>query len=170
LVVETTQTKDVMGRFLQQSSFSNPVHRTGVSTLTTKKDIVFLLLPSVLVVYVAIYALHFSYIKNDSHYLANDSEFVTMRQQDFEDFVAKVQSGKLQLTSAEIIKLLRNHHEAEERSRTLIFLGSKITRVIGWVTAVAVILQAYVVLRFKAEYKRQIPRESLRPNAPTLDS
>ena len=36
LVVETTQTKDVMGRFLQRSSFSNPVHRTGVSPLTTK--------------------------------------------------------------------------------------------------------------------------------------
>jgi len=36
LVVETTQTKDVMGRFFQQSSFSNPVHRTGGSLLTTK--------------------------------------------------------------------------------------------------------------------------------------
>src|ERR1035438_6584534 len=35
-VVETTQTKDAMGRFFQQSSFSNPVHRTGVSLLTTK--------------------------------------------------------------------------------------------------------------------------------------
>jgi hypothetical protein len=31
LVVETTQTKDAMGRFFQQSPFSNPVHRTGVS-------------------------------------------------------------------------------------------------------------------------------------------
>ena len=38
LVVETTQTKDAMGRFLQQSSFSNPVHRTGVSMLTTKSE------------------------------------------------------------------------------------------------------------------------------------
>jgi hypothetical protein len=27
----TTQTEDAMGRFFQQSSFSNPVHRTGVS-------------------------------------------------------------------------------------------------------------------------------------------
>jgi len=36
LVVEITQTKDVMGRFFQQSSFSNPVHRTGGSLLTTK--------------------------------------------------------------------------------------------------------------------------------------
>jgi hypothetical protein len=36
LVVETTQTKDVMGRFFQQSSFSNPVHRTGGSLLSTK--------------------------------------------------------------------------------------------------------------------------------------
>jgi hypothetical protein len=38
LAVETTQTKDVMGRFFQRSSFSNPVHRTGVSLLTTKSE------------------------------------------------------------------------------------------------------------------------------------
>jgi hypothetical protein len=36
LVAETTQTKVRMGRFFTHSSFSNPVHRTGVSLLTTK--------------------------------------------------------------------------------------------------------------------------------------
>jgi hypothetical protein len=80
--------------------------------LMTKRDTLFLLLPSALLILVAVRALSvapaFSFVPRIEQ----------RREQDFERFVAKVQSGEMQPTKEKWIELLRGSREVGAKVAT----------------------------------------------------
>lgn len=106
----------------------------------TKRDFLFLLLPSAFFVLIAGLAL------SSSGALSFSPEIEQQRQQDFEKLVAKVQSGEVQPTKDKWIDLLRNSRKVElavERGHVVL------TRFLACGILIGVVLQAYMLFRVR---------------------
>jgi hypothetical protein len=109
----------------------------------TKRALLILLLPSVLFMTLAVYAL-----RAPSNHLRGD-EREQWRQQIFEEFTNKVQSGKLQLTQEKAITLLREGRDLQKAQRDTLAAEERLLRLFGWFTLVSVAFQIYVIFRVK---------------------
>jgi hypothetical protein len=115
----------------------------------TKKEILALMLPCMLIVFVAAHALRLSYVLGDNKFLANTPDFVKYSQQDFAELTNKIGSGELKLTAGETVMLLRDSHESNRTADQLISYCGKFARTIAWAGFISVILQVYIVLRIR---------------------
>src|ERR1051325_4795140 len=107
----------------------------------TKKEIVFLLLPSAFLVLIS--GLAFSGANGFSF----SPRIEQRRQQDFQKFIAKVESGALELTKEKSAKLLRDSRSVEE---AMVAGHASASRILGRCILVGVVLQVYVVFRVRA--------------------
>ena len=107
----------------------------------TKKEILFLLLPSAFLVFIS--GLAFS----GANAFSFSPRIEQRRQQDFEKFMAKVESGVVELTKEKSVKLLRDSRNVEE---AMVAGHTSTSRMLGAAILVGVILQVYVVFRVRA--------------------
>ena len=107
----------------------------------TKKEILFLLLPSAFLVLIS--GLAFS----GANAFSFSPRIEQRRQQDFEKFVAKVESGAVELTKEKSVKLLRDSRNVEE---AMVAGHASASRIFGGAILISVILQVYVVFRVRA--------------------
>ncbi|MEY2427189.1 MAG: hypothetical protein QOJ40_74 [Verrucomicrobiota bacterium] len=114
----------------------------------TKKDILFLLVPSLLFIALAVASLHWS-----GGLFSND-RFEEWRQRNFDELTGKLQSGELQLAPDQIVKLLRDARHVEQAQREFLAVNGRIMRALGWFGLVGVVSQIYVVARVKAGCKK----------------
>ncbi len=111
----------------------------------TKRDTLFLLLPSAFLILIAVLALSsaraFSFVPRIEQ----------RRQQDFERFVAKIQSGEVQPTKEKWIDLLRGSREvAAEIEKG----HAALARILTAGIFVGVLIQTYVIFRVKAGLRK----------------
>jgi flagellar biosynthesis regulator FlaF len=115
----------------------------------TKKDTLFLLLPSAFLILIAVLALScapaFSFVPRIEQ----------RRRQNFERFVAMVQSGELQPTKEKWIELLRGSREVGAEVATDLEKGNAtLMRMLAAAILLGVLIQAYVIFRVKAGLRK----------------
>lgn len=113
----------------------------------TRKDILFLLLPSAFLLFIAGLAV----MSSRAFFVFTHSE--QWSQKNFEGFTAKVQSGEVQLTKDQWIRLLRDSKtiEAEVEKGHV-----SLMRIIASGIVVGVLFQAYVIFRVKAGQQQAV--------------
>jgi predicted PurR-regulated permease PerM len=110
------------------------------------KDILLLLLPSVMLAVMALYILRFSHVISDNSLMVND-DFEKMSQENFDAFAAKVQSGSLKLAPDEIISLLQHDRKLRGLQQSMISSSSRGMRAFGSGTLFAVVVHIYLFVR-----------------------
>ena len=106
----------------------------------TKRDFLLLFLPSAFFILIAGLAL------SSSGALSFSPAIEQRRQQNFEKFVAKIQSGEVQLTKEKCIDLLRDYKNLElAMAKGHVVL----TRFLAGGILVGVVLQAYMLFRVR---------------------
>lgn len=110
-----------------------------------KQDLLFLLLPSTFLLIVAGLAL------SSSGALSFSPRVEERRQQDFEKFIAKIQKGEVQPTKEQWLTVLRDSRKVE---RVIESGHVVLTRFLAGGILIGVVLQVYVVFRFKARYRK----------------
>jgi hypothetical protein len=107
----------------------------------TRKEILFLLLPSAFLVLIS--GLAFS----GANAFSFSPRIEQRRQKDFEKFIASVESGAVELTKEKSVKLLRDSRNVEE---AMVAGHASTSRTLGAAILVGVIVQVYVVFRVRA--------------------
>jgi hypothetical protein len=116
-----------------------------------KKDILFILLPCVLFISLAIFELHLSGI------FSFDAQLIQSSQGKFEQFVGGVSSGEVD--KATIVRVLRNSRETQSN---LDVLASRWFRCLGWLVLIYVALQVSIVFML---WRKTQPNNSLQTTA-----
>jgi hypothetical protein len=111
----------------------------------TKNDLLWLLMPSILLVLIAALAL------SCSGALSFSPQIEQQRQQDFEKLISKVQSGAVQPTKDQWIALLRDSKKVELATEA----GQVVlTRFLSGGILVGVALQALITFRIRAAHRK----------------
>ena len=126
----------------------------------TKKDIVFLLVPSGLFVGMAFLA----FIYADA--LLPDQKYHDTMQQKVRELVQKMQTGEAHPKPEDLVEALGNSYRREfDTQRALATAHAKTSRVLGWGVLAGVVLQFYVVFRVKAGLRKRDAQQSAPPNS-----
>jgi len=112
----------------------------------TKQETLFLLVPRAFLVFVAWLAM------SSLGAFSFSPRIEQRRQQQFEEFVAKVQSGEVHPTTNQWIKLLRSSKAVAE---PIVAGHIRILRILSCGILVGVALQVYVIFRVRAGLKNR---------------
>jgi len=121
-----------------------PCLSTSVSFMT-KRDVIFLLLPGAFLLFIAVLAL------SSARAFSFSPRIEQRRQQDFERFVAKVQSGEVQPTKDKWIELLRGSRQVAAVMENGHALFAKL---LAAGILAGVLIQTYVIFRVKAGFRK----------------
>jgi hypothetical protein len=113
----------------------------------SKRDTVFLLLPSAFLLVIAALAL------SSANAFSFDRQIEQRHQQNFEEFVAKIQSGEVQPTKEKWIITLRDSKKIEADVEKA---HATLSRILASGIFVGVLIQMYVIFRVKAGLRRAV--------------
>ena len=122
----------------------------GIITRMTKKDVLFLLLPSALTCWAAATLLFYA----DAFVLtAHDRQQI---QQNIDEQVRKVESGETPLTRENLVKAMGSSYlRAQDVQEDLAEFYSKMARRSAYLLLFGVAAQFYVVFRFKTGFRKR---------------
>jgi hypothetical protein len=128
--------------------------RTTGAHVWNWKDSVFLLLPSTALIFMAAYSVVVSARLKD----VTDGESAVRSRQRADaneaEFERKILAGELQLTKEKTVEMSRRSHRAASGVTDYIRFWARFIRAWGVLLFIATVLQVYVILRVRTQYKK----------------